>query len=214
MKKLVFLLSSLLIAMTFAACSNGSLVDDPEQPNQHQDGNPINNSGEDPDEETEGDSDDIRLHFTLLNDSGDKTNIFSEDENIIFDLEIENKSQKDFVYSYNFEGNSDLVLDKDFFCVYTEKGGKIGHPWTGMFCEFSMQKEWVIAAGETYHIRCPWMFTSNYNATHPLCKGDENIQKLSEGSYYTSFSVTYNKLPNEKSSKVTKTFNTKFTIQP
>ena len=40
MKKLVFLLSSLLIAMTFAACSNGSLVDEPEQPGQHQDGKP------------------------------------------------------------------------------------------------------------------------------------------------------------------------------
>ena len=200
MKKLYYLLGTLLLTAALAACS--SEYDDPPEPwGSHQS------------EISTSNSDDILMNFRLLNIHGDTATLFAGNDNIVFDLVIENKSKKDFVYSRNFEGKSNLVLDDDFFCVYTEKGERIGSPWTGMFCDFTLQKKWVIPAGTTYHIRCPWKWSPNIRTTHPLCKDDNDNKKLSKGIYYTNFSVKYDNILGDKDNKIIKKFNTQFIIK-
>ena len=158
------------------------------------------------DDEESVDFGDIKLNFSLLNEEGEETAIFKEGENVCFDLEIVNNGNSDFVYCLNFDGG-DLVLDRDFFCVYTEKGNRIGTPWTGMFCEMSLQKEWHIPAKATHHIRCSWLGSSVFTTTHPLCKF-ETSPHLAQGVYKTVFDVKYH-----ASSNLTKLVNKKFNIK-
>jgi hypothetical protein len=145
---------------------------------------------------------DMVLKFSLLNVDGNETTSFKKKENIIFDLAIENRSNKDFIYHRNFEGDSDYSLDSDFFCVKTEKGKKVGVPWSGMFCEFSLQNDFTIPAGTTRHVTCSWLLQDDIRTTHPLCKGEDSFtpsnQPLSKGNYYTSFVVKYRAYHNDE----------------
>lgn len=153
---------------------------------------------------------DIKLNFSLLNENGEETTIFKEGECVCFDLEIINNSNSDFVYCLNFDGG-DLVLDNDFFCVYTEKGERIGTPWTGMFCEMSLQKKWHIPAKTTHHVRCSWLGSSVFTITHPLCKFEESPH-LAPGVYKTAFDVKYRASSNA-TKLIDKKFNVKFRVE-
>ncbi|MBR1656285.1 MAG: hypothetical protein IJ698_07745 [Prevotella sp.] len=151
-------------------------------------------------------SGDIKLNLSLLNENGKETTIFKEGECVCFDLEIVNNGNSDFVYCLGFDGG-DLVLDNDFFCVYTEKGDRIGTPWTGMFCEMSLQKEWHISAKTTHHVRCSWLSSSIFTTTHPLCKFEASPY-LAPGVYKTTFDIKY-----RTSSNATKLTNKKFNVK-
>ncbi len=153
----------------------------------------------------------VVVNFTTQDETGMAKTTFKEGENIVFDLEIDNKSDIAFVYLRSFEEGSDLVLDRDFFCVYDISGNRIGTPWTGMFCEYSLQKEWIIEAHSKYHIRCPWLLSEACYPSHPLCKGDDN-RALPAGTYSISFNVSYNSLMGTKE-LVSKTFNRSITVK-
>ena len=144
----------------------------------------------------------IVLKFSLKDENGRETTTFKKNENIIFDLAIENMSNKDFIYKQNFEGDSDLSFGSDFFYVYTDKGKGLGAPWSSMFCEYSLQKEFKIPAKTTYHISCPWQWTSSVKATHPLCKDEDGVtptaKSLSKGKYISTFSVKYRAYPDDE----------------
>ena len=161
-------------------------------------------------DDDDNNSSDVELNFSLLNENGKESTIFKEGENVCFDLEIVNNGNSDFVYCLNFDGG-DLVLDNDFFCVYTEKGERIGTPWTGMFCEMSLQKEWHIPAKTTHHVRCSWLSSSVFTNTHPLCKFEES-PSLSQGVYKVAFDVKYRTSSNAKK-LINKKFNIKFAVE-
>ena len=135
------------------------------------------------------------IKFRLLNQDGVETTVFKKGENIIFDLSIENNTDVNWTLVYGFKGG-DIVLGEDFFCVYKANGEYIGVPWSGMFCEESLQQEWIYLPHSIVHIKCPWYMDSSIWIGNPLCKGTvsgEDWPVLSEGSYYTAFSITYNK---------------------
>ncbi len=118
---------------------------------------------------------------------------FIEGENIVFDMAIENTSDKDFCLRRGFEGG-DLILDDRFFCVYNEKGEPVGTPWTGVFCEDINIDVWYYPAHTTRHIICNWNYEM-IGSSHPFCDGYDNDNRretLSAGNYYVMFNVKYN----------------------
>ena len=139
-------------------------------------------------------NDEDNITFCLYNKDMQKTVSFKEGENIIFDLTIYNNTDATWTIKRDFNGG-DLVLDENFFCVYRENGERIGVPWSGMFCEESNQQEWSYSPHSVLHLKCSWYMDFSIATTHPLCKGadaGEDWLKLSKGSYYTKFTISYN----------------------
>lgn len=133
------------------------------------------------------------IKFSLQNIKMDESIVFQENENIIFDVAITNDTNEDFILKKNFIGG-DLGLDEGFFCVYREDGTKVGVPWSGMFCDESMQDEWRIKPSAIWHIRCPWYMSTTEHASFPLCKGGVSSfdwPHLTKGKYYTMFTIQY-----------------------
>lgn len=135
------------------------------------------------------------MTFRLLDGNMKETNIFKEDENIVFDFVIENNSENVFSLKRNFDGG-DIILSNDFFSVYTEKGEYVGVPWTGIFCEESLQDTWTYAPHTIWHITCSWYANNSYGySSHPFCgghEGDTHRRFLVRGRYYAKFHVKYN----------------------
>ena len=90
----------------------------------------------------------------------------------------------------------------------------IGVPYSGMFCNKSMQTWMTIDSHSTYHLRCKWKETGKYDdVTYPLC-GCSDLPDLPLGEYQVSFSIEYRKKANGPKSKFhTATFNYKFTVE-
>ena len=142
----------------------------------------------------------ISVNFMLQDENGVEKYTFYEGENIVFRLDIINNG--DFDISYGLK-DADVIFGKDLFCVYSNNGSIVGLPWTGMYCEYTGQKAFIIPANTVMHIYCPWYLCKDINTTHPLCKGD-NIEKLPVGNYYTRFSIEYNKNTTSSNKQMTK----------
>lgn len=166
MKKKLFMMMCYLLMIITAGCGNDE----------------DNNCGNDEDNN-------ISFNFLFQDENGHEKYIFKEGENIVFRLDIVNNG--DFDISYGLK-DADVIFGKDLFCVYSDNESIVGLPWTGMYCEYTGQKTFIIPANTVMHIYCPWYLCEDINSTHPLCKGD-NTEKLSVGNYYTRFSIEYNK---------------------
>lgn len=154
----------------------------------------------------------VKLNFTLQDVQGNKKTTFKEGENIVFDLEVVNNDSLDFIYTLNFEDDSDIILDNDLFSVYTTMGQKVGKPWDNMFCLMHLQDRWVLApANTTSHIRAAWYGTSAVRMSYPLCKFEEEV-KIKKGTYFTMFNVKYKPCLG-KEELVTKKFNLNFQVK-
>ena len=133
----------------------------------------------------------VKLNFTLQDEQGYVKTTFKEGENIVFDLKVVNNDSLDFIYTLNFQDDSDIILDDDLFTVYTTLGNKVGKPWDNMFCEMKGQKRWVLApAHSTSHIRTAWYGSPKMRMSYPLCKFEEEV-KIKKGTYFTIFNVKY-----------------------
>ena len=116
------------------------------------------------------------------------------------------------------KNGADLFLpssdDNIIFCVYDKDGKMIGVPYSGMFCNFSLQTWMTIDSHSTYHLRCKWKETGKYDdVTYPLC-GCSDLPDLPLGEYQVSFSIEYRKKANGPKSKFhTAAFNYKFTVE-
>ena len=200
MKTLRFILYAFLLVVGVTACSNNL------------------------DESVDGDilwspDDDVIVECSIFDNEGENTTVFSKNENFIFDLCITNRSDNDLIYYEFFNEKSDLVLDKDLFCVYTEKGKRIGTPWTQLLQEAIFYVNGRrIAAGTSYHIRCSAyeQYDANGQAltTLPLWRDPEEtpFPTLDKGDYYTSFVVKYkNDLRKEK--LISKKLKVNFKVQ-
>lgn len=118
---------------------------------------------------------------------------FRKGENVVFDLVIENTSDNDLVLKRDFEGG-DIILDSSCFCVYNEDGEIVGVPWTGVFCEESLQDTWYYPAHTIKHITCDWN-QEWVGTSHPFCNGYDGEERrpcLPEGNYTVRFNVIYN----------------------
>ena len=157
--------------------------------------------------------DNVLIELSLLNDKGQKCSVFKEQDAILFDLNIDNRSIAEVCIVDGFGDGSNLFFDKNFFCIYTAKGERINVPWSGMFCEYILNNKLSISAGTSYHIECPWRYGNydnigRFTTSFPLCKSidneDSSCPTLQKGKYYTEFVVkfkstlTSNKLSEKK----------------
>ena len=183
MKKL-FYFYSIFIAVSFLSCSD-------ETSNEEID-------------------DAISFSLQLCNIDGNAENVFKSGDNVVFDLIITNNSDYDISYGLN---NTDIDFGDDLFCVYSEAGSCIGLPWTGMYCEYTGQKSFIIPANTVKHIYCPWNLCDEVTCSHPLCKA-ENKEPLPVGEYFTKFSIKVNKnVGLSKKLMTTKSFHIHFKVQ-
>jgi hypothetical protein len=184
MKKIAYTISLLLtFLLAISSCSSDENKDSVYSPN-----NTITNA--------EG-----NIKFQLFNEKGEETTMFRESENIRFSLILENSANSDLVLKKEFVGG-DLLLDQDFFCVYKENGERVGVPWSGMFCDESLQQEWTFPSHSVWQINCFWYLSGTTTTSHPLCKGagvGEDWPHLSKGNYYVSFTIWYNSAIGESS---------------
>lgn len=134
---------------------------------------------------SDDDVDFIKVDFQLQNEDGIECYDFNEGDNVIFDLIISNNSNGDISYGPK---NADIIFGNDMFCVYSDDDSSIGLPWTGMYCEFTGQKFFIIPANTVKHIYCPWNLCKEIDCSHPLCKGEDK-EKLPAGNYYSRFSI-------------------------
>ena len=80
----------------------------------------------------------------------------------------------------------------------------IGVPYSSIWCDYSMKTWMTVPSHSTYHIRCPWKETGQYNhgdVTYPLCGPKIEQADLPAGKYYVSFSIKYREKANDPDSK-------------
>ena len=137
----------------------------------------------------------LDVEFSLMNEKGEKTNEFSEGENIIFRMEIKNSSDDDVVLAHT---NIADILGHNAFRVYTIDGKDMGTPWDDLIDDYL--GAFVLSAHQTRVAECPWMNTSgltdtnNENTYSGLFIKNRANTKLSTGEYYSEFNI---KLGNE-----------------
>ena len=140
------------------------------------------------------------ISFQLLNTKMESCTVFEENENILFDLKIENNLDGDFVIKRDFKGG-DLILNHHFFCVYKENGEEVDVPWSSYFCEDILKDEWIYPSHASWHILLPWYMSFQNTCIEdyspfPFCKGADEGRDwpiLKKGKYYVKFSVAYNR---------------------
>ena len=152
----------------------------------------------------------IDFKFQLCTIDGNNTNVFTYGDNVVFDLLITNNSDCDITYGPQ---DADIIFGEDLFYVYSKDSGGIGLPWTGMYCEYSLQRSFIIPANSAKHVYCTWNLSKEINTSHPLCKAEDNAN-LPIGNYYTKFSVKYNnKIGSSQKRMITKEFQTEFKVK-
>lgn len=173
-------------------------------------------------------NDEICCSFNLLNEKGEVSASFKKGDNIIFDFEIINNCSTPMICTLEqwndrvakrkgSENGADMLFSKEepFLSIYNEKGECIGVPYSGMFCDYSMQCWLPIDAHTTRHVLCPWRIDwSNpvWSVTYPVCGVDEK-EDLPVGKYRVTFKIMYRKKANEtKSQFQTVIFNYPFEI--
>lgn len=152
----------------------------------------------------------IDYTFQLSTIEGNITKVFRYGDNIVFDLQIINYSDYDITYG---SVDADILLGEDLFYVYSKDGNGIGLPWTGMYCEYTGQRSFVIPSHSIKRVCCTWKLCKEISASHPLCKSEDNTT-LPIGDYYTRFSIIYNKnMGSTKKMMTEKIIQTDFKIQ-
>ena len=140
----------------------------------------------------------VDLRFRLLDSDGNEKTAFSEGEDIVFELAINNRSNSAMYYNLKFEGG-DIAWGEDFFMVYREDGEVIGKPWNTMWCLFSGQKTFLVPE----RFVASWQGKPEIPLSYPLClirDGLPESKPLPKGNYYTKFKVYYNANPERQSS--------------
>ena len=122
-------------------------------------------------------NDGVIMTYSLLNATGDTTSVFSEGEEIIFDLKIENSTDKHISIP-----NGPEWLGYNTFRVYTSDGKDCGTSWTYVQdWTAEMRYLWPHTA---YSYQCPRYSESIVKASAPFIFSP-SPKKLSKGAYYT-----------------------------
>ncbi|MBQ6062056.1 MAG: hypothetical protein IJK87_00310 [Prevotella sp.] len=140
----------------------------------------------------------VDLTFRLLDSDGNEKTAFSEGEDIVFELAINNRSNSAMYYNNQFEGG-DIAWGEDFFMVYREDGEVIGMPWNTMWCLLSLQKTFLVPE----RFVASWQGKPGIPLSYPLCLINDGLPEskpLPKRNYYTKFKVYYNANPERQSS--------------
>jgi len=121
--------------------------------------------------------DGVVMTYCLLNTKGDTTLTFSEGEEIIFDLQIENTTEQPIYFP---DGPS--FLGYDTFRIYNDDGIDFGVSWTyPPVWTYDMKYLWP---STPKHYQCPWYSDDVIKATFPFIFSPSTIRLIC-GSYFT-----------------------------
>lgn len=140
------------------------------------------------------DFNEIGLSFYLINEQGDTTTLFNENENIIFCFSFKNKTGEIITINSEF-------MNSDFFRVFQSEDKKdMGTAWTGMWCLFRIEpRDFTLEQYQSATLTCPWLKDDEIHPpTYPLCKS-ESSKCLTKGKYYTAFDLNFQYQINNKS---------------
>jgi len=137
----------------------------------------------------------IGFSFYLINEQGDTTTLFRENENIIFCFSFKNNTGEIITINTEF-------INSDFFRVFHSEDNKdMGKAWTGMWCLFSMAgapHDFTLKQYQSVKLTCPWLKDDEkHPPTYPLCKS-ESSKCLTKGKYYTAFDLNFQYQINKK----------------
>lgn len=121
--------------------------------------------------------DGVIMTYSLQNAVGDTTAVFSEGEEIIFNLKIENTTDQHIPIPMGPEW-----LGQNTFRVYTSDGKDCGTSWT-YIQEWTYEKRYLMPH-TAYCYVCPRYSESIVKASAPFVFSPTS-KKLSKGGYYT-----------------------------
>ena len=187
-KKLFLMVSVLLSAGMFSACSNSDEID--------------SNLSKGDIIKTDEAYDKIQISFSLLNDKNVPTTAFEYGEDICFELTITNNSDKELIIF------DDIRLGRDLFRVFQNDCTEVGTPWTSLGSDY-------VAVGiepkTSTRLACNWI--KAFSTQKPLKKKKE-YAPLPIGNYYTNFIIKYRNLDSDlQDAFFEKEFNLNFKIQ-
>jgi hypothetical protein len=123
----------------------------------------------------------IDLDYSLLDQNGNPSKSFSENENFSFALTIRNNSD-----DLLFIDNSFLLGEHNGFCiVYNEKNEAVGKPFSFSGAKLVSSTEHPFEPKKDYKLLIPWKDTRpSWTELHCTFKGTGN-KSLPKGKYYT-----------------------------
>ena len=174
MKQFYFVLT-LFASISFIAVLSSSCSDKDEEGNAG-----INPNTETPEERiavSSCEKDGIVMTYCLHNSKNETTVTFSEGEEIIFDLQIENKTEQAI---YLPEGPG--FLGYNTFRVFTREGEDCGISWS--YPEYWTTVMKYLWPSTPKHYQCPWYSDEIIKATYPFYF-QPTAKRLTKGRYYT-----------------------------
>lgn len=130
--------------------------------------------------------DGIVMTYCLHNSKNETTVTFSEGEEIIFDLQIENKTEQ-AIYLPTGPG----FLGYNTFRIFTKEGEDCGISWS--YPEYWTMEMNYLWPSTPEHYQCPWYSDEIIKATYPFYF-QPTAKRLTKGCYYTE---AYSNFENE-----------------
>ena len=134
------------------------------------------------DEELKG----VSVEFKLLNESGEETTVFTEGENIIFKLAIQNDNTEKVKLPALFD-----IAGTEIFHVYSSDGKDFGKPWDSIGTD--NRPFFVIDSKSSFIFTCPWLINNDleedphYYSNYFL--KEKTREPLPKGEYYSKFTI-------------------------
>ena len=182
MKKNLLLVMSAAMMLTIGISSCSSSDDDDVDKQQS-----AENKTDEPQSDCEASvsTDVYRIEYSLKNENGDRTTIFKEGENIVFDVTIHNTTQ----YKLSLADERDFLMGS--MSVFSIDGEYVGNPFEEIF--FTDELRWVpIDANSSLHWSCSWVYDDRYahddRYGSPLPyfkKCNTTFKPLPKGTYYS-----------------------------
>ena len=129
------------------------------------------------------------VSFKIINEKGESATVFSNNENILFDLSIKNNTRDTLVVDeYHF---LEEVLSS--FKLYSFGGAFVGIPFTGIDVGRFQETAYNLLPDESRHWQCLFMtHQTETNFKSPLLS-TRIKEPLPQGEYYLFYSLTLSK---------------------
>jgi hypothetical protein len=119
----------------------------------------------------------ITFKFCLLNENRMPVTVFNVGENIVFSFSITNDKGKIIYFPTDF-------INTEFYRVFQQNGTDMGKSWTGLWCDYNLQKQEIELKSSGYQsFDCPWILKETFQPNYPLCMSESKLP-LFAGDYY------------------------------
>ena len=137
------------------------------------------------------------VSFKIINEKGEDATVFSNNENILFDLSIKNNTRD----TIDVDGKLFLVEVLSSFKLYSSGGAFVGFPFSGIDLGKFEETAYNLMPDESRHWLC--LFKTHQTETDLKSPFESNRIKepLPQGEYYLFYSLTLSK--ETKTGKIT-----------